>query len=625
MTRSVQPGRSRRHTSPAFGCEQLEARLALSTVHWDGGGDGVTLTDRFNWESDQVPNGGDHAVIDIEGSAALVHASGNFVVKQFTLGEELTVAGGMISVSHGTLVTGQMNLAGGRFAGHGDLSIDGKVKWTGGKIWGNGKVVTNPEGTFVIAGDGEMDLRRDVYNHGATVWQSGNLGGVPGSGTSFVNEATGLFKITGDVKFRDHGSPDQVTNRGTVVRDGEGTAAFLLRFDNYGTFNVVSGRLLLHAGGENSGPRHVAAEGVLHYYGDYTHLAGSTLTGGGITIWQGGTHTITDDWTMASFVHVTNATIAGPGTLSIEGPLTWNHGLLDVEGGLVINPGGKISLMTPGVHRLSSNILNNGTLIWNNGQLVMDGATITNAEAGNFYVQANGVAVSGGPSNRIVNQGEIRKQLLTSTGFGGVTLDNAGFVNVRNGTLTLDPASVLQTQGPTLAGGRWSVFGVGSLVMPGAAIETIGAGASVTRIGRFAGFDALNSLARNEGALEIRGGGAFEVTAPEFTNAGTLAIRKGTALRVHGDFVQTSTGVLEIHVSSFHRLYTGRVLGLQSATLAGTVSFEFSLYSPFDGDRFFFLAAPTVTGTFDSLVLTGADSPSGVLVYQPNGVELRFE
>jgi hypothetical protein len=610
------------------GMEALEQRLAMSTVHWDGGGDGVTLTDRYNWQCNHLPGKNDTAIIDVAGDPALVMNAGLFKVKKLVLAEQLTITGGTVTVSSGTTVSGTLNMAGGLFDGCGALNVTGKLKWTGGKISGGGNINIAASGLFAIAGSGTLELRRDVTNRGTTIWSDGNIEGYDSCGTVIINAPGALFKATGLLtRFRSNGHPGAFINQGTFVRDNQGVTKFVVPVSNSGTLNVAAGALELFAGGVNTGARNVAAGAVLHYFGNFTHGAGSTLSGGGMTIWQGGTHTIAGDWAMGSYLQLTNATVTGPGDFTIDGVLSWSKGRLEGAGRTLISPTGKISLMTEDMHVLARDIENNGTLIWNRGGLTFEGAVITNNEDKAFYVCADATAMSTQGVNLIINHGEIRKQLPTDLGFGGVTLDNDGLVNVRNGSFTIDPAALVQLSGTTLTGGSWSVYGTAVLSLSGAAIETIGSAASVTRIGRLAGFAALDALATNEGSITVSGGGALELApvAGVFTNAGTITLRKGTILRVAGNLVQTPTGLIDIGIASHHMLGAGRMISAQNAAVAGNVTFTLQNgYAPVAGNSFLVLQAASVTGTF-----AGSDMPvipglTTSLDYRPDGVWLLF-
>lgn len=285
---------------------------------------------------------------------------------------------------------------------------------------------------------------------------------------------------------------------------------------------------------------------------------------------------------------------------------------------------GTSRVATPGEHRLARDIVNNGTLIWNNGGLVFEGATITNNADKIFFILAPSTAQSVSGENRIINHGEIRKQLSTDLGFGAVTLDNRGFLNVRNGSVTLDPAAVVQVQGTTLAGGAWSVYRTALLNLPGLAIDTIGSEASVTRIGRDAVIPALSGLSHNEGRITVIGGGALHFTPASgvFTNSGILDLRAGTHLSVVGDFVQTETGFLHIRIAGPFLLGSGRMIVADNAALAGQVVFDFGVFTPQAGQRFLFLTAESISGELSLPPGPIVPGLTATLVHLDHGVRL---
>jgi len=617
------------NTRIAFeGFEPLEDRLSMSTVYWTGAGDGVTLDSRYNWQCNHLPTSCDTAIVDLPGSHAIRMTTGTFDPYKFIFAEDLAFSGGTINVGNGgTTLSGSMTMSGGVFSGCGDLRDSGVMHWTGGQIAGTGGIAVTAAGLFEFADAGTtpLDLRRNVDNLGRINWLGGDIDGNRAGGNTIVNEPGALFKATGSGRMRSLAGPGLVQNKGLFVRDEDGHSQFLVPFRNSGTLNVAGGTLELWGGGANSGPRNVAAGATLHYFGDFTEDAGSTLAGGGSTIWQGGTHTITAAWSMASYLYVSNATVTGPGLWTIDGVLGWSHGTLSGPGGTVIGPAGKIEIRTLGPHTLARDILNNGTLIWNRGPLTMAGATITNPAGHAFYVAADATAVDGGGVNRVVNHGEIRKVLPTAAGFGGITLDSDGLVNVHNGSLTLDQGAVAQLAGATLTGGAWSVFGNATLSFSGAPIQTVGAAALVERIGVNASFDALGSLTRNEGTVRIYGGGFLDVSpvGGTFVNAGTIVLNNMTALRVGGDFEQEAGGTLDIGLAAPLVLTSGRVLIAQHAVLGGFVNVTFELgYTPSAGDEFLFLGATSAEGTFSGAF---ADTTlTTEFVYLPDGVLLRF-
>jgi hypothetical protein len=597
MSRSRPPRRSAIAPSRFEGLEALEPRLVMAVLHWTGAGDGVTLNDQHNWEHDHLPTINDTAVVDLPGSHQVRMTGGAFTVKKMLLAEQLTLEGGTINVgSDGTDVTGVMNVQGGVFTGAGRLRVQGLLNWTGGRFDGTGDLDVGADGHMVIKGDAALQLKRDISSRGRIDWNGGNIDGLDEGGTFIINEPEGLFRAAGEGRFRSLTTPGLFENRGTFVRAGAGHSQIVVTSVNSGTINVAGGRLELFAGGANRGVRNVAQGARLHYFGDFTHSAGSTLAGGGETIWQGGAHTIDGAWSMASYLYLSNATVNGPALWTITGVVGWSHGRMEGPGGALIAPTGKIEIRTFGQHTLARNIENDGTLIWNRGELAFEGATITNNPGRMFYIAADATAVNAAGDNLVANHGEIRKVLPTLAGLGGVTLDNDGFMNVRNGSLTLGP--VAQIAGGTLAGGTWSVYGTATLDLGGAVIDTVGAAASIERIGQFSTFTGLDNLGRNDGRITLSGAATLAVAPAggEFLNTGTISLRTASFFDVHGAFVQTAGGRIQLGAPGIHPHGAGRIVA-ESATLDGSLLITRDLTGQ-QGRLVLFLAAPLIQGQF---------------------------
>jgi hypothetical protein len=610
---------------PAFfeGLQQLEQRLCMSTVHWDGGGDGVTLTDKKNWECNQLPGIWDVAVIDVAATPAIQHNSGCFTVKQLILNEKLTQTGGTINAWCLTKVQneGTLNLAGGLFTG-GDIDDYGRFNWTGGKLAGCGDVEVKAGGSMCINGSGDLSLARDITNHGSLVWAGGNIDGHDACGTVIKNATDGVMKSTGtDTTFRSNCWPGKFDNQGLFIRDGEGYAKIAVPALSSGQIVVSAGRAEFVAGGANTGTRAVGENAVLFYYGNFTHGAGSTLTGGGTTIWQGGTHTITGQWNMDSTLYVSNSTVTGDATLDIGGVLNWGRGTMSGAGGLHVLEDGKIAVRAMVEHHLARDLVNDGALVWNDGALVFEGATLTN---NNVLYLGPSAGVTG--AGAILNTGEMHKVAPTASTFDGVSIDNTGLLAVHNGSLSVDPASIVQLADGVLNGGTWTVYEHATLDLRGASITTIAAGTSVTRVGG-AGFTALATLEQLDGSLTISGGVPLEL-APAggtFTNNGELVLRRGTTLRVTGDYVQTEVGVIDIGVASPKPLVTGRLVTADHATLGGVARFTLELgFVPTPGNTFLFVDATEVSGEFGMMEFPTVAGVAPSLLYGPSNVRLGF-
>ncbi|MCC6659975.1 MAG: hypothetical protein IT437_03720 [Phycisphaerales bacterium] len=610
--------------SPAFdGLEQLEQRLALSTVYWDGGGDGVTLTDKKNWECNTLPGASDVAVIDVAANPAIEMNGGCFTVKQLVLNEKLTMTGGTINALCLTTIKGEgtLNLGGGLYTG-GRIDDYGRFNWTGGKLAGCGDVQIKSGGAMCIDGEGDRYLARDITNHGTLMWAGANIDGRDSGGTVIRNAADGVMKAAGtNTEFRSNCWPGGFDNQGLFIRDGEGYARLAVPVVSSGDIVVAGGRAEFVAGGDNTGTRAVGAGAVLYYFGNFSHGAGSTLTGGGTTIWQGGTHTITGQWNMDSTLYVSNSTVTGDATLDVGGVLNWGRGAMTGSGGVNVLEDGKIAIRGMVEHHLARNIESRGALVWNEGALMFEGSTLTNA--GVFYLGPNAAATGAGA---IVNTGEMHKVAPTASTFDGVTIDNTGLLAVHNGTMSVDPAKIAQLTEGVLTGGAWTVYEHATLDLRGAAITTIAGGTSVTRVGG-AGFAALTSLERLDGSLTISGGVPLELVPASgtFTNNGALVLRRGTTLRVSGDYVQTDVGLIDIGIASPGMLVTGRLVTAEHVSLDGIVRFTLELgFTPSAGNTFAFVDAASLTGEFGTMEFPVVAGVAPGLVYGTTGVRLSF-
>jgi hypothetical protein len=626
----------------------------MTVNHWTGAGDGVSLLDGHNWDRHHVPNIFETAVIDVAANPDIRLDCGIFAVAHLELNEHLTVNGGILfTLCDGADVNaqGRLDLRGGLLAGLGGIDIAGQLNWSGGAISRGPDIQVAATGTVSFQGQGPLVLQRSIDNDGRLEWLGGDivLSGqptcgdphqhqngvghfighgnghigalIPGEPVVIANQEGAVFRARGTGEVRSAGEPGLIENRCTFLRADEGLSRLAVTFDNAGTLQVAGGMLRLDLDGDNTGTRQVALGATLAYRGEFTHGAGSTLSGGGLTVWQGH-HTLTGDWAMEGFLNLINADVDGAGRWTLEGVVRWVQGSIGGEGAIDIGQTGKLEIRTDGVHTLARDLRNDGTLVWSRGPLTLENAAVTNLPGRSFFVSADETAVEVGES-RIVNQGELRKQLVTSAGLGGVTLDNPGFLNVRNGTLTLEAGGVAQLEGGTLTGGQWSSFATAQLVMPGAHIETIGAGASVTRYGP-AGFHALDTLTRNEGSLSISGGYALNL-APAggvFTNTGTITLGDATTLHIQGDFVHEDGGLLNIGISSGRPLVSGRVVASQGLSIAGQLGLSFLHgYSPAPGVEIDFLDAASISGQF-----TPGQNPAPLppLVYLPQHVLLAF-
>jgi hypothetical protein len=264
--------------------------------------------------------------------------------------------------------------------------------------------------------------------------------------------------------------------------------------------------------------------------------------------------------------------LTGAGNLTTNGPFGWAAGSMTGPGNITVGPSGKLALVTYNSHTLSRNIVNNGQLHFLNGSLHVGGTSITNNASGTFALMPGGLVDVQGGTNIIHNAGLLKKMSTSTITFdsaqGGITLDNTGMVDIRNGTLNLS-GPVTQISGNTLTAGAWQVYPTGTLGMGAAAIHTIAADTTVNLVGGNAAFSALSALSTNNGTLNLTLGGILHLTPAggTFTNNGTLNVGADRGLSITGSFVQTAVAHLNLGFFSDTRFSHIQVTG--PATLGG--------------------------------------------------------
>src|SRR5262245_55917464 len=71
----VHPG-----TPPHFRIERVESRVLFAAVSWDGGGDGTSWGDRFNWSADALPGSNDDVTINVAANPTVTVSTGSLSI-----------------------------------------------------------------------------------------------------------------------------------------------------------------------------------------------------------------------------------------------------------------------------------------------------------------------------------------------------------------------------------------------------------------------------------------------------------------------------------------------------------------------------------------------------------------
>ncbi len=359
----------------------------------------------------------------------------------------------------------------------------------------------------------------------------------------------------------------------------------------------------------------------------------------------------------AGALSLTGGKIEGPGVLT-------NDGRMDVQGGtlgtnaarlrLVNKPGSLIHewLSIDGDVNLDGRIENDGSLlIGDSARLAFHGdSTIENSGTMSFTGDNRLQPVAPG-DGQVVNRAGARLTVYDGSTRLEVPLDNQGTVGVETGTLDI-AGPVAQVSNGVLTGGTWTVErGAARLYIRQEEITTIGAGATVY-LGSDTAGTAFNKAKHIEGTLTVPGTiqrdsfstgptGKVETPKPaagpqqrievasssaelasvlsvpaetvihldlnggQFLNEGTLVPGGSGAtgsFGVDGDFVQTSTGVLQIDIGT---LEYDQLVVTGAAILGGML--QVSLLDGFLPDpqhSFTAVLAASLTGTFGNAVDT---------------------
>src|SRR4051812_6040163 len=119
-------GQPRRLKRWPLGLEVLEDRVLLASALWDGGGDGISWTDRFNWGSDQTPGSNDDVTIGTAfAGVTITHASGTTQLNKLTSAAALNITGGSFTFSSTSQIDRELTVSGGSLFVSGTLSGTG--------------------------------------------------------------------------------------------------------------------------------------------------------------------------------------------------------------------------------------------------------------------------------------------------------------------------------------------------------------------------------------------------------------------------------------------------------------------------------------------------------------------
>lgn len=447
--------------------------------------------------------------------------------------DAVNIGVGVVLISNDISVT-DMNLGGGDLYGGGKISVSGTLTWTAGNMTGDTTIagVDTTEilagGTLILGGTGSKDLEnRVLINNGMAAWlDAGNIELKKDS--KLVNTAGGIFDIRTDamIDLKDS-TPGSFENAGTITKSaGPGTATFDLPIYNSGPISVNSGALRFKKGGDFSGGTLGAAsgktinflEGIYRFDGIVIDGDGMVRISGDSVAVLGGGLTINP----AATLELAGGILAGAnGVTTINGTFSWNKGLVNGPGALMVNGALDINGANSKTLNYSTLTNNNMVILSGSGDLrLKNGSQFNNLPGANFQIQSDAQVDYANPlGGNLINSGTITK----SSG-GSATIDvdftNNAAVNVNSGTLLLNRGSNNS--------GTYSIAS-GATLQVGNLDHTFAASASVNGPGNLSftgsGISAFSGAYNGSGTLGISNGqlnfsGAYNGTGAVQINGG---------------------------------------------------------------------------------------------------------
>ncbi|MBI5758610.1 MAG: hypothetical protein HZA46_08840, partial [Planctomycetales bacterium] len=580
--------------------ERLENRLLLSSVTWDGGGNGTNWSDPLNWDGNVLPTSADDVTINF-GSATVQHNTGTDTVNSLTTTNPFTLTGGTLSIvttvqvnntftlNGGTLSGGTVNFADdrtleftnnldNRLSGvtvNGDLTLEAifaKVRIEGGTTFANAHL----SGYYSTLG----------FAPGQTV--TGNIlfeGSSSGSRIVQMNGTSGTLTIgpTGSIKTVAGfgGWNGGIYNDGTTFGNGEITLV------NQGLISAEAGGALYvspDGGLTNTGTLQARSGGTLFVQflpgnantvlledsGSALILSGTDyVLNSGLSVAAGQTATLNGTWSTTGALNVTGGTLNLGGDFTTAGlnlpSFSNTGGIVNITGGTLNNIGDVLTLNnSTGQWNLAGGRLFGGTLNFADGQTL--GFAPNNGHL-NFLLD---VTVNG---DLTLSADNAWLDIQRDTTFANVHLSGDGTAiffdtNRLPGNILFEGAK---------SGSRYVdvTYDHTLTVGPTVSIKTIAGFGGTGRIGS-GFFFGVNMTLVNQGLISSEASGATLSIQPTngFTNTGTLQATGGGTLNVSEQVIVSGTTSL-ICPSNGTITVSGNLLGdtqvFQHFSPAGTI------------------------------------------------------
>lgn len=587
--------------------ELLEARTLLAAVAWDGGGDGLNWSDRFNWSADVLPLAGDDVSIAAGGP-------------QVRVGPDVPELGSLEAASG-------LDLAGGALKTTGRLAIAGNSKVSAAAELSSKSGLVDVQGD-VDLGSAALILRGDMVGLGAVVRGQAeaslhayartlDIGGMIRAGLIHVEATTNGNAYVHGVLDADAFSAGGVGGTvrvlgGSVVVDGGTIKAS--GGGGGGTINI-GGNYLGQGPLQNARVTGVSGSSVLRADGRNSDGTGSG-NGGTIIVWS-------DDATgFYGTASARGGTSGGDGGFIETSGKNW----LDVIGANVSAdaPAGNAGqwLLDPTNVTVSNSATSGG--LFNGGNFTPSNITNANIQASAITSALNsGVSVTinttsgGNGSGSVTFNAQVSKSAgapatLTVNAVGNIILNGGAGINqsvgggplnivlsATNGNVTTLPTSFLKTIGGSVS---ITAGSAGNIVL-GMPITTFGGDLSLTAPNTDLDIPvSLNANVVKLTARSVNSGSTISASAVEVTaTAGSVSL-------VGNNAVSTIAGSA---TTSF--LFSG---GVATAVTVGSVGTTFGVsaqsFVNLNSGNNLSITQPVVSSlSFVSLGMNGALAQSG--------------
>jgi uncharacterized repeat protein (TIGR01451 family) len=516
----------------------------------------------------------------------------------------INVAGGTLNINNTISFGGSspnFNLNGGTLGGTGTVSLLGGSNWSSGTITGSAPFNVTSPGVLAITGAlGPMTLDGRSFNDNSSVVYNS-----PTNNLTLKNSASifssGTFTAIGSGTLDTDGSAVSFTNNGQFNKTNSSLFIVKPSFNNNGTGVAITGGVLAIDGdGVSSAPFTMSAGTEVWFptpFGTtYTWLAGSTFSGGKVTIDGSGNVATNSAMTINNTnLEMNGGTFTTPAALTITSPATfkWKGGTLAGAGHTIITSGTTFDMLSESAARSMS-----GHTIDNAGNATMSAVTqpisldssSTFNNTGTLDIQSDGSMLTNGAGVNTFNNSGIVKKTVGGSGFRFDIPYNqtAGTTDANSPT---SGSTIIFNNGGTMSGGALQATSstnfvdffngtfnvIGGLLNNGTAgaLRTTGAGAILNVNAPASATNFIQNFGTVQGAsnLTVPSGGTYTWNGGTMSGGGQFVIATGGNLLVPG----TSSAALSLSsktinnsgVITYHPLTGGTVNQL---TLSGSAS-----------------------------------------------------